>query len=30
VVVSLNTDIEMDYIKNGGILAYVLRKMIKD
>ncbi len=30
VVVSLNTDIEMDYIKNGGILAYVLRQMIKD
>ncbi len=30
VVVSLNTDIELDYIKNRGILAYMLRRMIKD
>ncbi|SDT93601.1 aconitate hydratase AcnA [Desulfobacula phenolica] len=29
VVVKLNTDIEIDYIKNGGILHYVLRQMIK-
>ncbi|MBU1342819.1 MAG: aconitate hydratase AcnA [Proteobacteria bacterium] len=30
VIVKLNTDIEIDYIKNGGILHYVLRQMIKD
>ena len=30
VIVRLNTDIEIGYIKNGGILAYVLRQMIKD
>ena len=29
VIVKLNTDIEVDYIKNGGILQYVLRQMIK-
>ncbi len=29
VIVKLNTDIEIDYIKNGGILHYVLRQMIK-
>jgi len=29
VIVRLNTDIEIDYIKNGGILHYVLRQMIK-
>ncbi len=29
VIVKLNTDIEVDYIKNGGILHYVLRQMIK-
>ncbi len=28
VVVKLNTDIEIDYIKNGGILHYVLRQLI--
>ena len=28
VIVKLNTDIEVDYIKNGGILHYVLRQMI--
>jgi aconitate hydratase len=28
VVVKLNTDIEIDYIKHGGILHYVLRQMI--
>ncbi|HCY86162.1 MAG TPA: aconitate hydratase AcnA [Desulfobacteraceae bacterium] len=28
VVVKLNTDIEVDYIKNQGILHYVLRQMI--
>ncbi len=28
VVVRLNTDIELDYIKNGGILPFVLRQMI--
>lgn len=28
VIVKLNTDIEIDYIKNGGILQYVLRQMI--
>ncbi len=28
VVVKLHTDIEVDYIKNGGILHYVLRQMI--
>ncbi|MCK5687314.1 aconitate hydratase AcnA, partial [bacterium] len=28
VVVKLNTDIEIDYIKNGGILHYVLRQII--
>jgi aconitate hydratase len=28
VIVKLNTDIEIDYIKNGGILHYVLRQMI--
>ncbi len=27
--IKLNTDIEVDYIKNGGILHYVLRQMIK-
>jgi aconitate hydratase len=30
VIVKLNTDIEVDYIKNGGILPYVLRQMIKE
>ncbi len=30
VVIRLNTDIEIEYIKNGGILPYVLRQMIKD
>ncbi len=30
VIVKLNTDIEIDYIKNGGILHYVLRQMIKE
>ena len=30
VIVKLNTDIETDYIKNGGILHYVLRQMIKE
>ncbi|MCP4024059.1 MAG: aconitate hydratase, partial [Desulfobacteraceae bacterium] len=30
VIIKLNTDIEVDYIKNGGILHYVLRKMIKN
>ena len=29
VIVKLNTDIEIEYIKNGGILQYVLRQMIK-
>jgi aconitate hydratase A / 2-methylisocitrate dehydratase len=29
VIVKLNTDIEIDYVKNGGILHYVLRQMIK-
>ncbi len=29
IIVKLNTDIEVDYIKNGGILHYVLRQMIK-
>src|SRR3989339_234783 len=29
VIVKLNTDIEVDYIRNGGILPYVLRQMIK-
>ncbi|NOX35012.1 MAG: aconitate hydratase AcnA [Deltaproteobacteria bacterium] len=29
VQVKLNIEIEIDYIKNGGILHYVLRKMIK-
>lgn len=29
VIVKLNTDIEIEYIKNGGILPYVLRQMIK-
>lgn len=29
VIVKLNIDIEIDYIKNGGILHYVLREMIK-
>ncbi len=29
VIVKLNTDIEINYIKNGGILHYVLRQMIK-
>ena len=28
VIVRLNTDIEVDYIRNGGILQYVLRQMI--
>ena len=28
-IVKLNTDIEVEYIKNGGILHYVLRKMIR-
>ncbi len=28
VIVKLNTDIEIDYIKNGGILHYVLRQFI--
>lgn len=28
VIVKLNTDIEIDYIRNGGILHYVLRQMI--
>ncbi|MCF6247219.1 MAG: aconitate hydratase AcnA [Desulfobacula sp.] len=28
VIVKLNTDIEIEYIKNGGILHYVLRRMI--
>ncbi len=28
VIVKLNTDIEIEYIKNGGILHYVLRQMI--
>ena len=27
-VVKLNTDVEIDYIRNGGILHYVLRQMI--
>jgi len=26
----LNTDIEVDYFQNGGILPYVLRKLMKD
>ncbi|MFH2060952.1 MAG: aconitate hydratase AcnA [Pseudomonadota bacterium] len=30
VIVKLNIDIEIDYIKNGGILHYVLRQMIKE
>ncbi len=30
VVVKLNTDIEIDYIKNGGVLHYVLRQMISE
>ncbi len=30
VIVKLNTDIEIDYIKNKGILHYVLRQMIKE
>ncbi|WP_300463548.1 aconitate hydratase AcnA [Desulfobacula sp.] len=30
VIAKLNTDIEIDYIKNGGILHYVLRQMIKN
>ncbi len=29
VIVRLNTAIEVEYIKNGGILQYVLRQMIK-
>ncbi|WP_291461580.1 hypothetical protein [Desulfobacula sp.] len=29
VIVKLNTDIEIDYLRNGGILHYVLRQMIK-
>ncbi len=28
-IAKLNTDIEIDYIKNGGILHYVLRQMIQ-
>jgi aconitate hydratase len=28
VIVKLNTDIEIEYIRNGGILHYVLRQMI--
>ena len=28
VIVKLNTDIEIDYIKNGGILHYVLRQLM--
>jgi aconitate hydratase len=28
VIVKLNTDIEIDYIRNGGILHYVLRQMV--
>jgi aconitate hydratase len=30
VVARLNTDIEVEYIKNGGILPYVLRQMMND
>lgn len=30
VIVRLNTDIEIEYIKNGGILHYVLRQMIRE
>ncbi len=30
VIVKLNTDVEVDYIKNGGILHYVLREMIRE
>ena len=30
VIVKLNIDIEIDYIRNGGILHYVLRQMIKE
>lgn len=30
VIVKLNTDIEVEYIRNGGILPYVLRRMIKE
>ena len=29
VIVKLNTEIEINYIKTGGILHYVLRQMIK-
>lgn len=29
VIVRLNTDIEIEYLKNGGILHYMLRQMIK-
>ncbi|MBU2430194.1 MAG: aconitate hydratase, partial [Proteobacteria bacterium] len=29
IIAKLNTDIEVEYIKNGGILHYVLRQMIK-
>ncbi len=29
-LVRLNTDIEIDYIRHGGILHYVLRQMIRD
>ncbi len=29
VLARLDTDVEVDYFKNGGILPYVLRKMIK-
>lgn len=30
VIVKLNTSVEVDYIKNGGILHYVLRQMIRE
>ncbi len=30
VIAKLNTDIETEYIKNGGILHYVLRQMIQE
>jgi len=30
VIVKLNTDIEIEYIKNGGILHYVLRQLINE
>jgi len=30
VKVRLDTPVEIDYYKNGGILQYVLRKLVRD